>query len=144
MRARFPPSDDSCAGSGAQLERRARVLGGQHLYGDAHVHDHVGAGLGLWHEPECDRASVVEPAYACPCVIPNGVEDVNRSEAHQSGTSSSTVSNTTPAASGAVASSQSVASIVAPSARVPRAASSKCSRKCSAVKCESAPSRTWT
>ena len=107
------------------------------------------AGTRVGHEGQRDDAAVVDPAEARAAVVPDLVEAGDCTDAHQdvpavSASSISTLSITTSRARSAATSMSTTASTVAPSAIVPSDASTKCSRKCSGVKCESAPNRTLT
>src|SRR5512133_1998295 len=102
VRSRSPGG--SRAGSPAQAERRLRILHPQHFDRYAHVHDHVDTGLGVRNEAEADDGSVLEPADTGTFGLPDLLEHLDRPEAHQSRTSSSTLSSTTPAAPSSFAS----------------------------------------
>src|SRR5262249_24760042 len=131
--------DTSLPAKRARLAGRRRI---ENLHRDAEMKEQLVAGLRARNEGERHNRAVFEPAGAGAVVVPHLSESGERTDAHQPSTS--TLSIRTPVAPGDSRSPSTTASTSAPSAGVARAASSKCSRKCSGVKCESAPSRTET
>src|SRR5262249_56397695 len=129
MRGRCRSNGGSCPHGRAQPQRGLGVVSSKNLYGNAQVDEQIVGRLRFRDVPKRHDPAVVEPAGPSSSVIPDLLEDMDRSKTHQPGTSSSMVSSTTSAASPAVVSWESVASTSAPWARVPPAASSKCSRK---------------
>src|SRR5678816_1754276 len=99
-RVRFRLHAYSCDGLSAQTERCFGVLPAQHLDRHAHVHDHVLTGRGIRHEAKTDDRPVCEPSRTRAAVLPCFFEHHDLSKAHQPGTSSSTLSSTTPVAPG--------------------------------------------
>ena len=125
-------------------ERLLGRLGLEHLHGNPEVNEHVvalpasgtNASGTILPQPsrpvrappssQASSSTSIEPRHISPAPRPR------RSRAPR------------PARSERSRSSSSTASTTAPSAIVPRAESRKCSRKCSGVKCDSAPRRTDT
>ena len=93
---------------------------------------------------ERDDGAVVEPADARAVRLPGLVERTRSSRCTSGHLDLDALEDDARRARRRATSASSVASTSAPSATVPREASSKCSRKCSGVKCESAPRRTST
>src|SRR5687768_13961084 len=82
----------------SQRERLLRRLRVEHLDRDAEVDEHVITLPRLGHEREWDDLAAAQSARARVSVLPGLLEDIDRAEAHQSGSSSSTLSSTTPCA----------------------------------------------
>src|SRR5512133_3656990 len=141
-RCRSPWLSSFHASFGSQCQRFLGRLRVEHFDGDAEVDEHVIALTCLRNEGKRDDLAAAQPADPDLAVRPGLGEHVDRPQAHQAVSSSSTLSSRTPSAFGSVVLASSTASTTAPSAIVPREESRKCSPKCSGVKCESAPSRT--